>query len=107
MRITINTPPDRGPPQRQPAGGDARLRLRARLARTSGRSTRSSSNTGTMPNDELYLALKPQSRNGGEVDHMALIGGGRLCPERNPEGRFDLFRIGDAIASRNIHRRDL
>ncbi|NMG39385.1 FAD-dependent oxidoreductase [Chelativorans sp. ZYF759] len=58
---------------------------------------------GTMPNDELYFALKPRSRNWGEVDHAALIGGGRLCPERNPEGRFDLFRIGDAIASRNIH----
>ena len=33
----------------------------------------------------------------------ALIGGGRLCPKRNPDGSFDLIRIGDAIASRNIH----
>ena len=58
---------------------------------------------GTVPNDELYFALKPHSRNLGEVDHAALIGGGQLCPQRNPEGSFDLIRIGDAIASRNIH----
>ncbi|MGY6709427.1 MAG: oxidoreductase [Rhizobiaceae bacterium] len=58
---------------------------------------------GTMPNDELYFALRPRSRNLGEIDQAALIGGGQLCPQRNPGGGFDLMRIGDAIASRNIH----
>jgi NADPH-dependent 2,4-dienoyl-CoA reductase/sulfur reductase-like enzyme len=58
---------------------------------------------GTMANDGLYLDLRPASRNLGEVDYAALIGGGPLFPERNPEGRFMLYRIGDAVASRNIH----
>lgn len=39
----------------------------------------------------------------GEVTYPALIGRGEIFPDRNPEGRFVLYRIGDAIASRNIH----
>ena len=58
---------------------------------------------GTRPLDEVYFALKPQSRNLGEVDHDALIAGQPQSVERNPDGRFRLFRIGDAVASRNIH----
>jgi 2,4-dienoyl-CoA reductase-like NADH-dependent reductase (Old Yellow Enzyme family)/thioredoxin reductase len=58
---------------------------------------------GTAPNEELYRALKPLSRNLGAVDYAALLGAGEVFPERNPEGRFTLYRIGDAIASRNIH----
>jgi hypothetical protein len=59
---------------------------------------------GTMALDELYHALKPGSRNLGAVDYTALIrGAGEVFPEANPEGRFTLYRIGDAIASRNIH----
>jgi NADPH-dependent 2,4-dienoyl-CoA reductase/sulfur reductase-like enzyme len=58
---------------------------------------------GTLPLDEIYLALKPASRNLGAVDQQALIAcrPQQLAP--NPEGRFQLFRIGDAVASRNIH----
>ena len=59
--------------------------------------------TGTDPLDELYLELLTDSTNHGEVDHQAFI---HLQPQTvvtNPEGRFQLFRIGDAIASRNIH----
>jgi 2,4-dienoyl-CoA reductase-like NADH-dependent reductase (Old Yellow Enzyme family) len=60
-------------------------------------------NDGTVPNDELYFALKPLSANLGELDHERLIEGlpQSLC--RNPQGRFQLFRIGDAVASRNTH----
>ena len=58
---------------------------------------------GTLPSDELYFSLKPQSRNDGEVDHAALLGGGVQSVLRNDGGLFQLFRIGDAVASRNIH----
>ena len=57
---------------------------------------------GTMANDELYHALKPLSRNGGAVDYEALVGTGEVFPPRR-QGGFILFRIGDAVASRNIH----
>ncbi|MCF3642275.1 NADH:flavin oxidoreductase [Rhizobium sp. TRM95111] len=58
---------------------------------------------GTTPLADLYLELKPISRNLGAVDYKALIRGAPPLAVRNPEGRFDLFRIGDAIHSRNIH----
>jgi 2,4-dienoyl-CoA reductase-like NADH-dependent reductase (Old Yellow Enzyme family)/thioredoxin reductase len=58
---------------------------------------------GTLPMDELYEALKPASRNGGAVDHAALLAGRRQDIVLNPQGAFQLFRIGDAVASRNIH----
>ena len=57
---------------------------------------------GTLPLDELYFALKPLSRNRGEIDQRALIGAGEIFPDRG-EGAFRLYRIGDAVASRNIH----
>jgi hypothetical protein len=58
---------------------------------------------GTLPSDELYFSLKPHSLNEGEVDHRALLGGGAQAVVRHAEGSFQLFRIGDAVASRNIH----
>ncbi|KHL11959.1 2,4-dienoyl-CoA reductase-like NADH-dependent reductase (Old Yellow Enzyme family) [Mumia flava] len=58
---------------------------------------------GTLPNDALYLALRAGSSNGGEVDHAALIGGRPQDVVRNPDGRYQLFRIGDAVSSRTIH----
>jgi N-methyl-L-proline demethylase len=58
---------------------------------------------GTIPNAELYFALKPLSRNIGALDYNALADGGVLMPERNGAGSFQLCRIGDAVASRNIH----
>ena len=57
----------------------------------------------TSPLADLYFALKEQSSNRGEVDYPALIAGRPQAIRTNPEGRFQLFRIGDAIASRNIH----
>jgi 2,4-dienoyl-CoA reductase-like NADH-dependent reductase (Old Yellow Enzyme family)/thioredoxin reductase len=58
---------------------------------------------GTLPLDELYFALKPGSRNRGEVDYQALLARRPQDLMRNPDGRYQLFRVGDAVASRNIH----
>jgi 2,4-dienoyl-CoA reductase-like NADH-dependent reductase (Old Yellow Enzyme family)/thioredoxin reductase len=58
---------------------------------------------GTKPLDELYFELKPRSRNHGEVDYKALIFGQPQKVVRNKDGDFQLFRIGDAVAARNIH----
>lgn len=58
---------------------------------------------GTLPLDDLYLALKPLSKNAGAVDYEKLVGGGDIFPEVKPEAGFVLLRIGDAVASRNIH----
>ena len=58
---------------------------------------------GVLANDELYYALVPCSINLGEVDHPALIGGTPQSVHTNPAGSFQLFRIGDAVAGRNIH----
>lgn len=58
---------------------------------------------GTLPVTELYDQLKPLSINLGEVDHDALLAGRPQTVVRNPDGRFRLFRIGDAVAGRNVH----
>ena len=58
---------------------------------------------GTAANADLYLALKPLSRNLGAVDYKALITRRPPLPVKLPQGRFDLIRIGDAVAGRNIH----
>lgn len=60
-------------------------------------------NYGTMPLADLYFALKPLSSNLGAVDYDALIAGTPQAEARNPEGRFQLFRIGDAVSARNTH----
>ena len=58
---------------------------------------------GTLPNDDLYLELKPQSKNLGEVDLHAMAEFVSPVVETNPVGTFQLFRIGDAWTSRNVH----
>jgi 2,4-dienoyl-CoA reductase-like NADH-dependent reductase (Old Yellow Enzyme family) len=58
---------------------------------------------GTIANDALYHELKPLSRNLGAVDYAALIAGKDCLPVKNGDASFDLFRIGDAVSSRNIH----
>lgn len=60
-------------------------------------------NHGTIPLDELYFELKPHSSNLGEISHDQLITGEPQTILRNPEGKFQLFRIGDAVAARNTH----
>ena len=58
---------------------------------------------GTLPNDELYMELKGRSLNLGAVNHRALAGGRPQTITSNPDGKYMLFRVGDAVASRNIH----
>ena len=58
---------------------------------------------GTVPNDELYGELVAGSSNGGEVDLEAYLGRRPQTIVANPDGRYQLFRIGDAVASRSIH----
>ncbi|WP_235830084.1 FAD-dependent oxidoreductase [Algihabitans albus] len=58
---------------------------------------------GVKPLDELYFALKPLSRNQGETDLRASREGRPALPLRNPEAGFLLLRVGDAVASRNVH----
>ncbi|MGR3498628.1 MAG: oxidoreductase [Limimaricola soesokkakensis] len=56
---------------------------------------------GTAPLDELYFALRSHSGNRGALDHAALLAG--RDPYSHIHEGFVLLRIGDAVASRNIH----
>src|SRR5579871_2209113 len=61
---------------------------------------------GTLPNDELYFELAKASANGGEVDYDALLRGDPQpgLPGRDDQGAsYVLFRVGDAVTSRNVH----
>jgi len=60
-------------------------------------------NHGTRPLDDLYFQLVPLSSNEGAVEYMDLIAGRPQAVARRDDGRFQLFRIGDAVASRNTH----
>lgn len=59
--------------------------------------------TGTAAISDVYDELVALSSNGGEVQIEALINGKSQTSIRNPDGKFQLFRIGDAITSRGIH----
>jgi len=58
---------------------------------------------GTRANDALYFALKPGAVNRGEVDLRALVEAAPQTLRSHPHGRYRLYRIGDAWASRNVH----
>ena len=58
---------------------------------------------GSLPADGLYFDLKDGSRNRGEIDQTALIECRPQETATNPAGKYQLFRVGDAVASRNIH----
>jgi 2,4-dienoyl-CoA reductase-like NADH-dependent reductase (Old Yellow Enzyme family)/thioredoxin reductase len=58
---------------------------------------------GTVPNDDVYTQLKADSCNGGELDLEAFSHVQPQTLVSNPDGRYRLIRIGDAIESRNIH----
>ncbi|MCV2863769.1 NADH:flavin oxidoreductase [Albidovulum sediminicola] len=60
-------------------------------------------NHGTRPLDDLYFDLRDGSVNQGEVDYEAMVAGQPQTVTRNPEGAYQLFRIGDAVAARNTH----
>jgi 2,4-dienoyl-CoA reductase-like NADH-dependent reductase (Old Yellow Enzyme family) len=59
--------------------------------------------TATLPNTDLYFELKPLSSNLGEVDLDAMARFEPPAVDRNAQGAFTLFRIGDAWTSRNMH----
>ena len=60
-------------------------------------------NHGTLPLDDIYFDLRDASNNGGELDQDAFINGKPQTVVRNEEGKYQLFRIGDAVAARNTH----
>ncbi|MEQ5776711.1 NADH:flavin oxidoreductase [Thalassospira sp. NFXS8] len=60
-------------------------------------------NHGTIPLDDNYFDLKPLSSNHGEMSHDQLLAGQGQSVVRNPDGAFQLFRIGDAVSARNTH----
>jgi len=60
-------------------------------------------NYGIKPLDDLYFDLISFSKNEGELNYDDLIKGKEQNIIKNSENRFSLYRIGDAISSRNIH----
>ena len=60
-------------------------------------------NYGTKPLDELYFELLPLSKNMGEVNYEKFIKGCEQNISKNKDSKFNIFRIGDAVSSRNIH----
>ena len=58
---------------------------------------------GTKSLNDVFADLVAGSRNLGEYDHEALVA---LQPQpmtANPDGTYQLFRIGDALSARDIH----
>nr|WP_300314599.1 NADH:flavin oxidoreductase [Halomonas sp.] len=60
-------------------------------------------NYGITPMADIYFELKPHSSNGGEVNYEDLIVGSPQAVIRHQDGKFQLFRIGDAVEPRNTH----
>ncbi|HJG80226.1 MAG TPA: NAD(P)/FAD-dependent oxidoreductase, partial [Brevibacterium senegalense] len=63
---------------------------------------------GTLPNDELYRELREGARNRGALDHEAFVDplgthARAVRPESPGDGEYDLYRLGDAVTSRNVH----
>lgn len=58
---------------------------------------------GSQPNDAIWLGLRPQSVNHGVTDVDALAANIPQNLSINPSGNFRLYRVGDAISSRDIH----
>jgi len=58
---------------------------------------------GTEPVTDLYDELVPLSTNRGAVDLVALLAGTPQTVVRNESGSFQVFRVGDAVTSRNVH----
>lgn len=58
---------------------------------------------GTLPVEELFYDFSPKARDESELDIEALIAGRPQEININKDAEFVLFRVGDAVASRNIH----
>ena len=55
---------------------------------------------GTIPIDDTFIELRERSGNDGVTDLHALK---ELVPQPVTRDGFELHRIGDALASRNVH----
>ena len=60
-------------------------------------------NYGIKPLDELYFNLLPLSKNEGEVNYDKFINGEEQNIIKDNKKKFNIYRIGDAVSSRNIH----
>jgi len=60
-------------------------------------------NYGVKPLDDLYFNLVSFSKNEGEVNYTKFIKGEIQNIIKNKNNKFNLYRIGDAVSSRNIH----
>ncbi|MFV0475775.1 MAG: FAD-dependent oxidoreductase [Pikeienuella sp.] len=58
---------------------------------------------GTLPVDDLYFSARPASRNDGLIELRSFAAGNHKPPVERAGGRFDLYRIGDAVSSRDAH----
>jgi 2,4-dienoyl-CoA reductase-like NADH-dependent reductase (Old Yellow Enzyme family)/thioredoxin reductase len=59
---------------------------------------------GTLPIEELYQDLRPHSSNDGVTDVHFMMGHGPTAHVASrSSGRFELHRIGDAVASRDVY----
>ena len=60
---------------------------------------------GSIPNTELYWALKERSKNHGQTDISTLFSAQAQpsLSQKLADGEFLLFRIGDCVSMHNIH----
>ena len=58
---------------------------------------------GTVPMVELFDELRSRATNDGVTDIDALLANSPQPLNINPDGQIELHRVGDAVASRNIH----
>ncbi len=57
---------------------------------------------GTRPADDIFHGLTGAAGNGGVTDIDALLAGTPQPANQNPNGAYELYRIGDCVTSRNI-----
>ncbi|OHV12764.1 FAD-dependent oxidoreductase [Kushneria phosphatilytica] len=58
---------------------------------------------GVRPDETLYYALKPRSRNHGQLDLEAFYAARPQPCLAHDDGDYALFRIGDCVSPRNTH----
>lgn len=58
---------------------------------------------GTLPADELFEEMSRHSRNGGFLDPNATLVGRPQKIDVNQGASYEIYRIGDAVSSRDIH----
>jgi len=57
----------------------------------------------TLPADAPFHALRAGARNLGDLDVEALVALRPQPADANPAGSYELYRLGDAVAARDIH----